>query len=83
MLIHRIRPLCIALLVALPFFAFCAGTSADPRIDAMVERVLSPLNAAMGLLTSPGELTPDDRHHAVDAILAAINTLNEYQRQSH
>jgi hypothetical protein len=41
---------------------------------------LSQVNQNLGLA---GQLTLDDRHHAVDAIQAAINTLNEYQRQSH
>ena len=83
MSICRKRTLCVALPVAVLFFAFPAGSSADPRVDAVVEQVLAPLNAAMGVLTKPGELTFNDRHQAVDAIQAAINMLSEYRHQSH
>ena len=79
--IRRPRLTLVGLSVAL--LCFAGGSSADPRTDAMVERVLAPLNAAMGLLTHPGDLTPDDREHAVDAIQAAIYALKEYQQGSH
>jgi len=83
MSICRMRPLRVAMLGVLLSFAFAADTSADPRVDAMVEQVLAPLNAAMGVLTDPGGLTLSDRHQAVDAIQAAINMLNEYRDRSH
>jgi hypothetical protein len=77
------RPRRVALLGTLLSFAFVASASADPSVDVMVEQVLAPLNAAVGVLTNSGELTLNDRHRAVDAIQAAIDMLNEYRHQSH
>jgi hypothetical protein len=81
--ICRMKRLRVALFGTLLSFAFTTGTSADPRVDAIVEQVLAPLNAAMGVLTNPGELNSDERHRAVDAIQAAINMLNDYRHQSY
>ena len=85
MSIRLMRVVCVGLLVALFCLASAIGTSADPRTEAMVERVVVPLNVAMGILMKEmgGECSPGDNRRAGEAIQDAISVLREYQRQSY
>jgi hypothetical protein len=76
MLIRRMRPVHVALLVALLSSAFAGGTSADQCVDAdAVGSAINQLRVALTELNPAGDITLAAKFEAVFNIEAAIRTL--------
>ena len=81
MLIRRMRPVLVALLVALLSSAFAVGASADNRTDEMVNHALEHLHDAWDALHHD-KLSRDDREDAIHAIEATRDVLTDYLNKS-
>lgn len=78
--IRGMRPAGVALLIGLSSFA--TRTNADQCNHVTIERVLDKLNAAAGAIAHDGDVTPEQKVFAVDAIQAAVSMLDEIPLES-
>ena len=82
MLIHRIKLVRIALLVALLSSAFAVGTRARPT-DSDAALTVTALYHVKDVLYLHKTLTRDDRDNAMSAVDAAIQIITDYENDSH
>jgi hypothetical protein len=81
MLIRRMRPVLVALLVALLSSAFAVGASANQRTDELVKQAMENLHVADDVLHH-NEFTGDDRDFVIDRVNETLQLLTEYKFQS-
>jgi hypothetical protein len=80
MSIRGIRSVGVVVLIGLSSFA--TKTNADQGNIARIERVLEALYAVGNALGHPGDVSPNEKELAVNAIQAAISMLRQISLES-